>query len=390
MTPDIPEDEDELMDGPAPAATIAGPQTPQNLVAQRIAQVRSSGGQPDDEDDDDDPDPKRAAAMQFAQKEALTSGIGRALNSLAAGTGAKVDNSTYDQMDKQPKIATDVATDEMDRSAEVQKAIEDRKAKADALKSTLSLKEQIAQLAQKNKDSQTNAYDRRTNAMGSVAGNKIDNANIRAGNTIMNDKNAQTEVKKLQASRSAQSLVDGIRNGDITDSKNISKQLTNMISTIELGTPGGQGDRQSMGVDTLYGKLKGALGYVEGKPEGVIPKDYLNQLESEVHALGDRAAANYKNITDGALNGADLSGGNPDADTGKVYTLAKQRRDSLMKSNGYDPDTGKSLAPRTGSSASAPHGGKYPPGTVVNVKGKKYTVGPDGDSLQEQTQEASL
>jgi len=34
--------------------------------------------------------------------------------------------------------------------------------------------------------------------------------------------------------------------------------------------------------------------------------------------------------------------------------------------------------------ATAPHGGKYPPGSVVSVKGKNYTVGADGDSLTPQ------
>jgi hypothetical protein len=156
MTPDLPdEDEDELMDRdpdetPSPSDTIAGPQTPRSLVAQRIAQVRNSGGQPDEQEEDDSPDPNRVAAMQFAKKEALTSGIGRALNSLAAGTGAKVDNSAYDQMDRQPGIASQAVSDDMDRSAAVQKAIEDRKAKQLENSTNRDFKQRL--LAQKDAD----------------------------------------------------------------------------------------------------------------------------------------------------------------------------------------------------------------------------------------------
>lgn len=365
-------DEDDfegLEDAPAPINTIAGPQTTRDQVMQRIAGVRNptasdTGGEAQIADD-----PNRAAAMQFAKSTALTSGLGRALNTLSAGTGFKPDDSAYDALDKQPQIAMK----DLDRSALVRKAVEDRKLKQSIADQTAGIRKDD----NARKDLQTKEYGRRTDVMGTVSGNKQDTATIRAANTILNDKNAQTEVKKLQSSRSAQSLVDAIRSGDLTDSKNVAKQLTNMIATIELGTPGGQGDRQAMGVDTLYGKMKGALGYVEGKPEGVIPAEYLDQLESEVHALGDRAAANYKNLTDATLSGADLSGGNQDADTGKVYTLAKQRRDSLMRSNGYDPENGQAVGRAKQSKSAAPKAGD-----LVKVKGVPYRVGADGDSLE--------
>lgn len=341
--PELDEDDESLEDGPMPSTTIAGPQTPRDQVMQRISAVRNPAGVDPERDD------QRDAAMQFAKSTALTSGIGRALNALSAGTGYKPDNGAYDALDKQP----DVVMKDLARSDAVRKAVADRQAKADALtagigmkQSALDLKKQGMDASQALQKSKTDAYNRRTDTMGKLAGSRADNGTIRAANTILNDKNAQAEVKKLQASRSAQSLVDAIRSGEITGSKNVSKQLTNMIATIELGTPGGQGDRAAMGVDTLYGKIKGAMGYLEGKPEGVIPSDYLDQLESETHALGDRAAANLKNITDGALAGADLSGGDPDADSGKVYALAKQRRDILLKNNGYDPETGLPLKRR--------------------------------------------
>lgn len=339
----LEEDDEDLLGAPTPVGTIAGPQTPRAKVMDRISKVRTSSG--DDDEMGAAPTGDRDAAIQFARNAAGTASMGRALNAFAAGTGYKPDNSGNDATEK---FQTDFAMKDLDRSARVKQAVEARKGREAQANASLQARADALAANQQAQKDRNDAYNKRTNVMGSLASSRQDNANIRAADKIMGDKNAQKEVNKLQASRAAQSLVDGIRSGDIKDSKNVARQLTNMIATIEMGAPGGQGDRNAMGVDTLYGRLKGALGYVEGKPEGVIPDDYLNQLESETHALGDRAAANYRNITEGSLNGADLSGGDPEANHGKVYALGKQRRDSLLKSNGYDPDTGMPLSRRKG------------------------------------------
>lgn len=353
----LQEEEDSILgendSAPAPASSIAGPQTQRDEIMKRIAQVRGGGGDATDQAaaaapasgasyamDPNDP------ALQYARQSAVTAGIGRGINALASGTGFKADNSGYDAMEKDGK---DMADKSMTLQAQVQKAVADR-----ALKKSLHDEDvEVRKGDNKRKDKATDAYIDRTKAIAGQSQNRLDTANIRAANTILNDKNAQLEARKLQAARSAQSLVDGIRNGDLTDSKNVAKQLTNMIATIEMGTPGGQGDRQAMGVDTLYGRLKGMLSFVDGSPNSTIPSKYLDQLESETHALGDRAASNYKNLTDGTLSGADLSGGSPDADTGKVYTLAKQRRDAILKGAGYDPESGQPLNRKEKSKASA-------------------------------------
>lgn len=124
----LPEEDDEedlLKDGPAPASTIAGPQTQSDQVKQRIAAVRGGGAPeisgpssaPSQDDSDNAPafdlgpkpmgaDPSQmGAAQQFAQKNALSAGIGRSLNALAAGTGYKPDNSEADAAEKQGQNA---------------------------------------------------------------------------------------------------------------------------------------------------------------------------------------------------------------------------------------------------------------------------------------------
>lgn len=372
------EDETGLDDAPAPASSIAGPQTPREQVMQRIAQVRG-GGQPDEQGGSSQMPsslgPSDLAALNFAQQSSQTAGVGRALNALAAGTGYKPDNSGYESMEKN---GANLAEKEMSRSAQVQKAIEDRKLRQSLGEQSLALRKDD----NARKDKQTSAYIDRTNTMGDLVKNRQSTANIRAANTVLSDKNAQTEVKKLNSARAAQSLVDDIRGGKLTDSKNVAKQLTNLITTIEMGSPGGTSDRQSMGVDTLYGRLKGALSYVSGHPNSSIPSDYLDQLESEVHALGDRAAANFKNVTDGALSGADLSSGDPDVEPGQVFALAKARRDKILSGSGYDPETGQPLKKRQGSGSSQ-HA--HAPGSIVKVQGKLYKVGADGDTLEPAT-----
>lgn len=126
--PELEEDDfEEFEDGPAPVDTVAGPQTTRDQVMQRISSVRNPSADSTGENLSGD-DPERDAAMQFAKSTALTSGMGRALNTLASGTGFKADNSAYDAMDKQPNIAMK----ELDRSALVRKAIEDRKSKSAA------------------------------------------------------------------------------------------------------------------------------------------------------------------------------------------------------------------------------------------------------------------
>lgn len=120
------QEEDETLDGPAPADSIAGPQTPSDVLPGRIASVRGSipeERQPAPEEPDN-----RAAVMDFIKNNSMTAGIGRGINAIAAATGAKVDNSGYDAMEKSGE---NFANKELDRAAQVKKAIADRRARSD-------------------------------------------------------------------------------------------------------------------------------------------------------------------------------------------------------------------------------------------------------------------
>jgi hypothetical protein len=390
------EDDDDLLDmqpgspaQPAPADSITGDQTTSQKVAQRIADIRnpqdSSAASPETAAKmgsvDYAPDPSAVARADDLRRRARE---GRGFNALVAATGLTPDNSGYAELDKE-------AEKTLDRSEMVKKMIAANQVKSvdQGIRQQAVSERMSADKARQGIDQdKLKAYNDRTKAMSGNAGSRIQSSNIRAANTILSDPNMKREQTKLNTSRSAQSLIDSINNGELTDSKNISKQLTNMISTIELGTPGGVGDRQAMGVDTLYSKLQGALGYLEGGPTSTIPKAYLDQLESEVHALGDRAAKNYKTMSDSILEGADLSAGQPDADVGQVYQLAKQRRDSMLKGSGYDPSTGDPIARKTnrkgGGGGSDMVKMKAPNGSfrMVPISEKKAAIAAGGTEVQ--------
>lgn len=122
FNPNQMDDEDNfetLEDGPSPASTIAGPQTDIPTISQRLSDVRNPAGSAPSEMDDGG---QREAVMRFIQSNALTSGLGRAANALAAGTGYKPDNSVYDSIDKQSAIPMK----ELDRAALVKKAVQSR------------------------------------------------------------------------------------------------------------------------------------------------------------------------------------------------------------------------------------------------------------------------
>lgn len=121
---DDQDESDTLLDGPRPADTIAGSQTPRDAVMERIRQVRTSSG---DESSPDYSDPSNEAAMEFAKNSQMTAGIGTALNAIAAGTGYKPDNSLNEQI---AKTGIDVANKDMSRRAQIAKTIETRKAQA--------------------------------------------------------------------------------------------------------------------------------------------------------------------------------------------------------------------------------------------------------------------
>jgi hypothetical protein len=118
----LKDDDEEITDGgmPDPVDTIAGPMTPNKVVMERITQRRQGITDPEESEPITSPSSNDLAAMEYAHGAQQDASIGRTLNAVASGFGAKVDNSGYDEM---VKNASNTSNKMMDRSSKVAQAI---------------------------------------------------------------------------------------------------------------------------------------------------------------------------------------------------------------------------------------------------------------------------
>lgn len=356
-------DAQDSIDDLSDEADLSAPPPPINPVKQAIAK-RMAPPPPSSAPGDYSKDPlmqqfenQQKDLDQYRQaklhSDSMTN-FGQAAAQAAQGSNTPTaDTALYGNMQKQGSDLLKSNEEDLDRRQKVIGAIEARKTRENNSANTAAYRQGMIGL---QKDRLASAGEAR-DAAAKAKQDRLDSTNIGRANSLYQNPNISKETTKLNAARGVQTLVDSIRGGELTDSKNIRNQLTNMIATIELGSPGGVSDRHEMGIDTLYTRAKDALGSLTSSPTSTIPAKFLDQLESESHALGDRAAKNYANLTNGILSGADLSGGNPDVDPGQIHKLVSQRRSKFLSENGYDPDTGARKMTAQQEKASGPKPG---------------------------------
>lgn len=365
--PELESLEDDLQD----AVPVAAPVNPvKNMVSQRVGLGANS------QDIENDPLMQDYKKGENSVKDFLKaklgadriSNFGQAAAQAARGAANPIENEAlYNNIQHQNSELLKANSSEQERRQKVIEAIEGRKSREAIAQNAAEYKKAALGLSQRRLDDASKSKDDRLSSM-----------NTGRANTLLNNPGINKEQTKLNAARSVQSLIDGIKSGEITDSKNIRNQLTNMIATIELGSPGGVSDRHEMGINTLYSKLKDAESMLSSSPTSTIPPEFLNQLQTEANALGDRAAKNYVAMKNSILSGADLSGGNPEVSPGQIHQLVKQRSSTFLSENGYDPETGERIRKSKGMSSP-----KKKPGDLIKYKGKMYRVGSDGNTLDE-------
>ncbi len=311
---------------------------PQNKVRDVIAQRRGVPALPSGDSGDDG---DLSSLRQAKVTSNLIGNIGNAASQAAMGPAKPQRNSgLYSDIGKQNSELLRSSENDVNRRNQIKRAIELRRSiEGEGEKNRLS-REQIAKDRLMNRQ---NGMTENQKALEKARAQRTDNTNIRTAGSLFQNPTINREITKLNASRSAQSLIEAIKSGELKDSKNISKQLTNIIATIELGSPGGQGDREQMGVQSLYTDLQNAKAYLTSGTESSIPPQQLKQIETEVYALGDRAAKNYKALTDSSISGSDLSLGQEGQDQGKIYELARRRQHEFLTQNGYNPETGERI-----------------------------------------------
>ncbi len=158
------------------------------------------------------------------------------------------------------------------------------------------------------------------------------------------------------------------------DPNNLNPQMVNtLVSEVGKIASGGQSTEAELNFmtpNTLRGKLASVWQKLSNSPSPANAGDFIKQYQDYANALTTDAqkelSDKYGRVID---SNSDRLG---EANTAKLNSNYTNRFKHLADSVGSTP------AP----ASSAPFGGKYPPGSVVSIKGKTYTVGPDGNSLQ--------
>lgn len=216
---------------------------------------------------------------------------------------------------------------------------------------SVTLEKAATDSAAKLKAAQIEADAKKTGAknLNDARAARQNGTDIRTASSLFKDPNIQRETLKINSASSARTLLDSIASNDLKASKNIRNQLTNLVNITEMGAPGALTDRQNAGINNLYTYAKDLSGWVTSHPNDTIPESYISQLGSEVNALGDRAAKNYKNLTDAAIAGTELtkdeqSADDPEAPASNISKYARARQKQFLNGNGYDHETGERIA----------------------------------------------
>jgi hypothetical protein len=319
-----PEDEEEVAETPAPAAAppvnpvydaILGrvssrrPVTPWRQTPPRpytLAEFKEDPLMQEYETTQKDLEGYRRAKLQA---DAMGN-LGQSFAQIARGVSEpNRDWDLYRNIERQNADMLKSKSQDIERRTGVIEAIERRKTRERVAQEYANARRDVASMNQFTRQDQY--------------GDRLLNQSIRTVDSLFKNPPINREVIKLNAARSVQALIEEIESGKLTDSKNIGKQLTNLIATIELGAPGGVADRQEMGINTLYTTAKGALTYLSGSPKSSIPRGYLNQLKTEGQALGQRALKNYEVLTNSSLAGTE----------GMVTELGRRRQQDFIKAN---------------------------------------------------------
>lgn len=280
---------------------------------------------------------------ELKAKSDFMGNLGQSFNQLAMGANKPQANPVFQNMSHQGESLATRATHDEDRRARVKQKIAELQTKS----AIADISQNNRTKAQENKDRD---YELRKKAL-EVAQNRFEtnqkdkqdrlsSMNISRANQLLKDPSISQEMTKINAAEGVKELINKVKSGELVDGESVRNQITNLITKIEQGGGGSVEDRKHMGIDNFHTRLSNLESSLLNKPISSISPEFLKQLDDEASALGDKAALNYFRMANSALSGADLSGGNPDVDPGKVHQLAKQRVTSLLNQYGYDPETG--------------------------------------------------
>ncbi len=306
---DLLDDEDEDVadvtdDGgmPDPVDTVAGGGTRNNAVFDRIQQVRrgtandpSTMGPPAPAPDaattppgatPSSPfSPTDLAAMEYAHGAQQDAGIGRALNAVAGGFGAKVDNSGYDAM---ASNANNTANKVMDRSSKVAQAIAGR----DLKKQMLTAANDRFSRTQGEKERHNQAVEGAIRARVGAAGGKSQSTALKNTVALLEGARGNPAVQQAEKDIYASSKLKGLFN-KVGDLNKLSPEMSNLavLEVAKMASGASPDDHMLKMLDpgAFQGTLAKAWEKVTNEPSPANAGSFLKQYKDYADSMTEDA-----------------------------------------------------------------------------------------------------
>lgn len=167
----------------------------------------------------------------------------------------------------------------------------------------------------------------------------------------------------IRSSEAIQNLID-MKGGDLNkmDNREIQELARSLDAILAQGQPTISGTAKLV-PQTLWGDVKKIEEYLTNQRQGAGQASFLKNMVNTIDREKNLAADQVKKVQSKILSTYnDLEEKDP------------EKFDMLMKSHGLRPQ---------GTQDQPTQSNKPKPGDIVNVKGKRYRVGSDGDSLEE-------
>lgn len=279
---------------PDPVDSIAGPSTQSKAVSDRIQQVRQGTA--------NDPAPSQAstpvppssgmsmspsdlAAMEYAHGAEQDASTGRALNAVASGFGAKVDNSGYDAM---VNNANTTANKVMDRSSRVAQAIANRDMKAKAL---TAANDKFGRV-QTERERHNQALESAVRSRIAASGDKSPASAMKNTIQLLEGARGNPAIQQAEKDLYASSKINGLFN-KVGDLNKLSPEMANLavLEVAKMASGASPDDHMLKMLDpgAFQGTLAKAWEKVQNEPSSANAGSFLKQYKDYADSMAGDA-----------------------------------------------------------------------------------------------------
>jgi hypothetical protein len=283
-------------------------------------------------------DPALQAALSNRNNLQLFSMLGKSANQVLGGqTHTRPSDAVFDELGKQAGQGVediknkDALTTERLKQQQLGSQIVDEQAKNDPNSSISNLYrasaekmlhgklpdnisaaqlEKVSPVFEKLYQAEQASLDRafRLKEMDTFRNRTASNREDTSANNLF-DKNTKDYSDRLENVGRFNKLVNEIRSGRLVDTHTISRTLTSDLSTLVNNTKSGGAlsDRDEYALHTFQ-DLESKFAQYAGKPISAIPKEYLDQLETEANALKNAILNSYQRKSKELQEGTSIQG----------------------------------------------------------------------------------